>query len=369
MKKIFDKLFVLIISLAILIVSTSFFVVKDSKFSAMENRSLTLFPSFSSKKLMSGEYTLQIGRYFADQFPCRDEFICIKAYSEILQLKRENNGVILAKNGVLIPRPDKAEERLIDNLKAVSALENNTKVKVYVAALPRTIDVFREYLPSGYSTSSDDLIWKNFNELTDKLGLKSIDIKSLLCDSNEYYMTDHHYNTHGAYTTYVKLGETLGYSPKNKDEFKIETISDSFCGTSMRTSGFYLSKRDTIEIYRYSDDSKYEIVADGKNIELYDFEKLETTDKYAVFLGGNHERVDIVLPNANREKLLLVRDSYADSLAPFLAQHFDIVMIDLRYFSGSVAEIIKTSDIDKVLVIESISEIYSSKNLSLLEMP
>ncbi len=369
MKNIFDKFYIIIISLLILILSTTFLVSEDSNFSDSENRSLTTFPTLSSQKLLSGEYTLQIGRYLADQFPCRDEFICIKAYSEILQFKRENNGVILAKNGVLIPRPDTAEERLTDNLKAVSTLEKNVGVNVYVAALPRTIDVYREYLPSGYSKCSDDLIWKNFNELTYKFGIKSIDIKSLLCESNEYYKTDHHYNTHGAYTTYAKLGETLGYSPKNKDEFKIETICDSFCGTSMRTSGFYLSKRDTIEIYRYSDDSKYEIVADGKNIELYDFEKLETADKYAVFLGGNHERVDIVLPNANREKLLLVRDSYADSLAPFLAQHFDIVMIDLRYFSGSVAEIIKTSEIDKVLIIESISEICSAKNLSLLEMP
>ncbi|WP_348246457.1 hypothetical protein, partial [Salmonella enterica] len=74
--------------------------------------------------------------------------------------------------------------------------------------------------------------------------------------------------------------------------------------------GFYLAKKDEIKLYRYENDTKYTVIADKKEISLYDFEKLEAVDKYAVFLGGNHARVDIT-NGENREKLLIVRDSFA----------------------------------------------------------
>ncbi len=77
----------------------------------------------------------------------------------------------------------------------------------------------------------------------------------------------------------------------------------------MRTSGFYLCERDSIKLYRYENDMSYSVAADGKEIKLYDFSKLETTDKYAVFLGGNHARADIT-PNADgRFVIFLITDN------------------------------------------------------------
>ena len=333
----------------------------------MENRVLTAKPKATAQNIISGKYTADLGKYLADQFPLRDGFVSLKAYFELLQGKRENNGIIYGKENVLIP---KAENKNIlkDNLNSIKVFEENLDKEVLVAALPRTIDVFGEFLPVGYPKEQNEKIWEEYDALTKEKNLKTADLYDALCQSNAYYFTDHHYTSEGAYLTYRLLSDELNYTPKEQDFFQIERVSDDFCGTSMRSSGFYLAKKDSIALYRYEGDTDYTVVADDEQISLYDTEKLETTDKYGVFLGGNHTRVDIT-SGKDKPRLLIVRDSFADSLVPFLAIHYDITLIDLRYFKDSVAQLVNQGDYDKVLVLLNISEIATSKNLSYLQMP
>ena len=71
--------------------------------------------------------------------------------------------------------------------------------------------------------------------------------------------------------------------------------------------------------------------------------------------------------NTEAPKLLLIRDSYSDSLAPFLTQSFsEIHLWDLRWNLNSVQEYIAENDIDNVVVLYSISNFLSDKNLFLL---
>ena len=67
---------------------------------------------------------------------------------------------------------------------------------------------------------------------------------------------------------------------------------------------------------------------------LYVEENLVGKDKYTYFMGGNNPLYIIENPDAaTDETLLVVRDSYADSLAPFLTQQYGtIYMMDLRYY-------------------------------------
>ncbi len=364
MIKNFEKLYVVIIAVLTLTLTLSFIVLPDKSFSGAENRMLSSSPEFSGESLISGEFSQKAGPYIADQFPLRDGFIAAKAYTEILLGKKENGGVINAE-GYLIAKPQQAQNRLSDNLTAINDFKNNTGATLTVAALPRSIDVFAEKLPDAYPTEGLYEIWQEYFSKTGELGLNAVDLYTPLCEQNLYYKTDHHYTTEGAYMAYCVLGESLGYSPYPAEYFTKQTVSNDFCGTSMRASGFYLSKRDSITLFRYGNDTEYTITADGKSISLYDFEALDKTDKYSVFLGGNHRRVDI---SSGKEKLLIIRDSFADSIAPFLALHYDLVMIDLRYFTDSVAALLRNENISKVLVFESISELSTAKNLTYLRM-
>ncbi len=367
MKRIINRVRVILLAAVVISLALSCVLIPDKGLSEKENRALTKLPDFSAQKLFSGEYTSQLGLYIADQFVSRDSFVKAKAYFELLQNKAENNGVIYTKEA-LITRPSNDVSRLADNLECIEEFAKNNNLSVTVAPLPRLADVFKEYLPKSYPTNLDFSVWQQFYKQTDNRSFAFVDLYSPLCDSNEYYKTDHHYTTHGAFITYQALGEYLGYTPKNKNYFNLQCVAEEFEGTSMRTSGFYDYEKDIMYLYRYSGDENYDIVADGNSIELYDFSKLETTDKYAVFLGGNHSKVNITKSEENREKLLIVRDSYADSLVPFLAIHFDITLVDLRYYTDSVAQLAKENNINKVLVLESIEELATAKNLSYLRM-
>lgn len=353
-------------SLVIVVMAVMFFVTPAKDVSQKENRALSQVPTFSADKLFSGEYTSDLASYISDQFPARDEFVSVKAYSELALGKGENNGVIYTDNDILIPRDEIKENRLSANLQAIADFKKMTSAQVCVAVLPRTVDVFAEYLPQSYPVQENNKLWQDYYNLAKQYGVTAPNLYDKLCDGNNYYHTDHHYNIYGAYDTYALLGDTLGFAPKKLEFFKSEKVADNFCGTAMRTSGFYNAPKDEITLLRYDGDEDYTIMADGKEISLYDKSRLSTTDKYAVFLGGNHARVDITL-GENRPKLLLIRDSFADSLAPFLAIHYDLVMIDLRYFTGSVQQIVAEENIQQALVLESMSEFATTKNISFLK--
>lgn len=366
MKKTINIATIVSCSLVIVLAAVMFFVAPDKSMSQKENRALAQLPSFDTGKLFSGEYTKELSLYISDQFPARDVFISAKAYSELLLLKGENNGVIYAQNDTLVARDEINENRLQENLQSVVEFKNATDIPTLLAILPRTIDVFSEYLPDPYPTENDRQLWQEYFDTTEQLDLEAVNLYDGLCRENNYYHTDHHYDTYGAYQTYVLLGDKLGYQPMDIDFFKKKRVSNDFCGTSMRKSGFYMAPKDEITLFRYDGDDAYSIIADGNEIPMYDTTKLDTTDQYAVFLGGNHARVDIKSGDG-RPKMLIIRDSFADSLAPFLALHYDLVMIDLRYFTQNVQQLAIKENVQQVLILESISEFVSAKNISFLE--
>lgn len=366
MKRRIDLITIIACALVVLIFSCSFLLLADREFSASENRVLSGKPDFSIKNLFSGEYTEDLVEYISDQFPARDTFVAIKAYSELALGKCENNGVIYGKDEVLIAKSD-IGARLYENLDTVKNFQNAIDTPVYLAVLPTKEDVFAENLPKSYDNTKAQKVWQDYFSVAEELELNITNLYEPLCEQNNYYHTDHHYTTYGAFDTYKLLGETLGYTPKSKGFFKSETVSNNFCGTSMRTSGFYLAPKDEITLLRYEDDNNYTVIADKKQISLYDMSKLNTTDQYAVFLGGNHARVDIT-SGEDRPKLLIIRDSFADSLAPFLAIHYDLTLIDLRYYNDNVQQLICDEGFDCVLILESIDEFSTTKNLSYLRM-
>ena len=101
---------------------------------------------------------------------------------------------------------------------------------------------------------------------------------------------------------------------------------------------------------------------------LYDRSYLEKKDKYSSFLGGNQPLC--VIKNdtiSDGSKLLVVRDSYSDALAPFLAQRFsEVHLLDLRYYRASAAQYAEENGIDAICVLYSVQNFISDRNLVLL---
>ena len=58
------------------------------------------------------------------------------------------------------------------------------------------------------------------------------------------------------------------------------------------------------------------------------------------FGGSNHPMYTIKTPTKSSKRLLLVKDSYANSFMPFLAQSYrEIVVVDPRYFFDNIDDI------------------------------
>ena len=97
---------------------------------------------------------------------------------------------------------------------------------------------------------------------------------------------------------------------------------------------------------------------------LYVDSYLEEKDKYSYFLGGNQPLCVIKNPDAANGKLLVVRDSYSDSLAPFLAEEFqEVHLFDLRYNNLSLKQYVADNGIDQVLVLYSAANFSTDQNL------
>ena len=59
-------------------------------------------------------------------------------------------------------------------------------------------------------------------------------------------------------------------------------------------------------------------------------------------------------PGEERETLLLAKDSFSHSLVPYLAQHYDLLLVDTRYYTGSTLKLAQENGIKKAIVLYGI---------------
>lgn len=348
----------------------------DKEFSPDENRYLQAKPKLTLETLTSGKFTSQIADYFSDQIPLRGLFVGTKAVGEMALLKSENDGVLAGSDGYIIAEdyyPDLDEAR--KNIKALNrfaeALPEDVDFTVAIAG--RAQDVLWSKMPALYP--AEEQTSRVFDYLDENLEVKRTDILTPLrekADAGEYvyYRTDHHWTTLGAYYAYVELMNEWGIEPYSLDHFTRETASEEFYGTTWSKAGMRWVKPDTIEFFRFDGDEDYTTSIDGGEsfAGFYDRSYLEVKDKYSAFIGGNNGRVTITNGKPGREKLVLVKDSFGHSLAPFLAAHFDLEILDLRYFKTSALEFVKESDASRVLFIYNMDSIVNSNSAAMLNL-
>ena len=375
------------------------FALPKKTFSEQENRDLQQFPALSSPssgsfferitegkfldKYFSGDFAAKFADFCADQFPGRDFFIGVKSTAELALGKGENNGVLLGKNGYLITRMEDSGEKYVGtNAKAVKAFaarmaEEN--VPVTLAAAGRTADIMKSVTPALYDTSVPDAPWEI---LTDAMAepsenLSFLDLRPTLSTHAEagedvMYRTDHHWTTYGAYLAYCEILRSWGMEPMPLEFFTRETASEEFYGTAWRTAGIKWVDPDPIEFFRFEGDGDYTLTIVGSDktfAGFYDRSYLDVTDKYSAFLSGN-QAYETIRKNGGeaREKLMLIKDSFGHSLAPFLAYHFDLEIVDLRYYKQPVSALVKDTGCSRVLILYNMASLTDTANLSLLGM-
>lgn len=356
----------------------------DRAFSPLENRALAQMPKLSadsfavklpiaeSGDFFTGAFMSDFETYITDQFFLRDEWIAAKAGAEWVLGKRENNGVYLGSDETLIAKFKEPEEkRVADNINYVNKLGNNVTVPVTFSIIPGKVSVWADRLPKNAPNADEQAIIARAQAGTTSVQWADVNAPLLAHkDEDLFYRTDHHWTSLGAYYGYAALGEALGYTPVPLESYEKTTVATNFYGTDFSTSGVRWIAPDSIDTYvpdvgvaRASILSKPE----PEQGTLYAREKLKDKDKYAMFLGGNQALGIITTAQTDAPKLLIVRDSYTDSLVPFLTKHFsEIHLIDPRYNKTPLSKYIIDEDIDQVLVLYSAANFVSDTNLFVL---
>ena len=162
----------------------------------------------------------------------------------------------------------------------------------------------------------------------------------------------------------------LGRESLKQESFTPEIASTSFNGTLYSQSGIHWLTPDTMEFWVKEDGLTVTSWRTGSPEPgiLYDRSYLTEKDKYASFLGGNQPLCVIWNENArDGGKLLLIRDSYSDALAPFLAQSFaEVHLLDPRYYRMPPAQYAAENGIDAICVVYSIPNFITDRNLVFL---
>ena len=344
----------------------------DREFSQQENKYLQMLPEFSFKALFSGKYTKDFEDYTTEQFAFRDAWITMKARCELLSGKKENNGAYYCGDTILPDYENPGKEEIDRRVDYVNALAEKVDTPVYFGLIPGSTEINASLLPKNAPADSQQTVldWAYSRSQADA----NVDLQSALAahrDEYIFYRTDHHWTSLGAYYGYTALCESMGLTPSPLSSYDRQTVSEDFCGTTWSSSGFTWVEPDTIETF----------VPDDGSVTVLDLEKdppqegplyvtsfLDVKDKYSMFLGGNSALRSIETGH-DGPSLLIVRDSYADSLVPFLLEYFSrIDLVDLRYYRGSLAGYIGENGFDSVLVLYSVPNFTTDQNLFLLSM-
>lgn len=336
------------------------FVIPDKAKSAEENRVLAQTPSLSYQTYFEGRFQTKLEQYFNDQFPFRNSLIKWKTASDLTLDIIESNGVIKSKDGYLIERIKNPSEKDIRH--DIKSLDNfkrsNPNCNFYFLLAPNAGNIMSEKLPRTVHMSNQNKYMTSFFNDLKKIGITPIDSRKTLeknIDKQQlYYRTDHHWTTGAAYLAYKEAHKEMGLDSDIK--YKKLSIHRNFRGTLASKSGFTNGRNDELQIYwpkknQNYHDSIYNFVDVKKTTNtFYAFDNLKKKDAYTIFGGWNHPFYTISTATQSTRKLLLVKDSYANCMIPFLTQDFrKIVVVDPRYYFGDINKIMAEEGITDVL--------------------
>lgn len=362
----------------IVVMQAAFWLLPRRSFSENEKRVLSEAPQIDAAGIADGSVFRSIESYLSDHFPGRELWVGANAYLENAEGRGATEDIVRGTDDWLFTAPVSDDrETLWDNMQAITTFAEKQSVPVTMMAVPSAGAVVSDKLPALHLPYPDADLLEEARRIAGNT-LHWVDLYTDFCSAEQperlYYRTDHHWTTEGAYRAYCLMMEALGQSSVPHDDFTVEQITD-FYGTSYSKSGLWLTEPDTLELWTDSDIQAVTTVYDANRADpvtregMFFREYLEDADKYPVFLSGNHARVHIETNADSGKRLLVIKDSYAHALAPFLAEEYSTIdLIDLRYFKQqTISSWLEENPADEILLVYGLSSLVEDKNLQWME--
>ena len=350
----------------------------DREFSANENRYLAEFPNISLDDILDCDFQDGLEEYLNDQILGRDMWITIKTAIQKAVGDTDIGGAYVGKDGYDFEKitSDDVDEKLVQR--------NIAQIQKFFETCSKSIDssrlsfllvptsglILADKLPDNAPLFDQASIIEDVQQ--SMMDYNFIDVRAVLLENKEdgvYYRTDHHWTSLGAFLCYQQYASASGLGEVSLKDYTVTMVTEEFRGSLYSKILDYDSAYDSIQFYeKTGSDASFVITLDGEEAEdFYQYDKLEEKDKYLFFFGGNYgevviERSDV--NTSNERNLLLVKDSFANAFAPFVAEDYDhVYMIDLRFFRGDMGAYMEENNITDVLVLYNVSNFISDKNM------
>jgi hypothetical protein len=372
---------------------------KKKSVSEMENRKLSSFPKYSDSSLLSGDYFRKIELYYADNFPLRDQLINVSnrfrenlgfEYADIkiyvpLNETDANNPDTLKETGPSILPDDGQTGHVKKRLfvfknrafemfgggpqmgKAYAQVLNGYNragiagLQVYNLIIPVALEFELTEKYKSLQKPNRPAIENIYNNLDSNIK-KVWAIDELRQHRAEYlyFNTDHHWTSLGAYYAYRAFCTTAGLVPVSIDTVASK-VKPAFLGSLYRLTRDEKLKEnpDSVRYYLFKDSVNFYV---GNNTKLGSWvrskmygESAKGANSYSVFLQGDLPVVKMETQHKNGRKILMVKESYGNAFAPFLVTNYEkVVVVDQRYFTANLMELIKLEGINELLFINNI---------------
>ena len=359
--------------------------------SELERRDLAQYPKFSWKALFANEWTAAYDEYTKDQVVFRDTWIRMQSRSEsLLAQKVEIGGALIGKNEQLFTKmfalKPQEEKLMAKNTKLVADFTAAYPGTVTLLLAPSASLIYEEDLPAQ-APMLDEASY--LDDIFSAVGAEnSLDLRQAFTAAKgqkRYYNTDHHWTTEGgAYVAYQEYCARKGLTPGVVPAGQLSAVED-FYGTTYAKCVLWNQTPDTLyywdipnqmtiwAIDNYGNPVPQTTDTKGNTIDavtsgLYENEKFKTADKYSALLYGNQGYTTV--EGTGTGKLLVIKDSYANSLVPYLTQNYtQIGVVDPRSYKFNLNTLMETEGYDEVLLVFNFQTFVSNNSLNGLVLP
>lgn len=306
------------------------------KFSLWERRPLQQYPTLTKDTLLNGSFMEKFEDYTLDQFPARDRFRTLKSLFSYNVLQMQDNNGIYMSDGfagkIEYPLNTVSVSHALKKMNYIyETYLKDTGSQIYMTVIPDK----GYYLaaPNGYPTMDYEKLftqmqagmpWAEYVDITKDLSV------------TDYYRTDTHWRQEKLQSVAQNLCNKLEIPmPELTPVLATNRFYGVYYGQAalpMRPEDLYIMEGESIKncfVYNHETESY------GK---LYDTEKLSGPDPYEVYLSGPQMILTVENPGASSDReLILFRDSFGSSLAPYFAAGYKTVtLVDIRYVSSKM---------------------------------
>jgi hypothetical protein len=380
---------------------------KKKTISETENRALAKLPKYSDSSFWSGRYFRELDDYYTDHFPLRDRWISfassfknslgfqsseIKIYDQANDSEANETDTTKKKN--LIgdgPLPDdgatgevkkrvfvfknrafemfgggaamgKSYAMMINSYNALFK-EKGMNIQVHNLVIPVALEFEITEKYKKLQKPNREAIQNIYDNLDPDINrVWAIDSMRQHREEYIYFGTDHHWTSLGAYYAYKAFcaSDSVKMPAVNLDTVRYKT-KGAFLGSLYRLTrdpGLQ-SHPDSVRYYLFRDSVNFYIGASGKlgywsKSKMYG-EGASGSNSYSVFLQGDLPVVKMETQKKNGRKILMTKESYGNAFAPFLINNFEkIIVVDQRYYTGNIIELLKYEGITDMLFINNI---------------